>query len=139
MNNFSLENSFLIAPCGMNCGVCYGHLRKKNKCDSCNAENGNRVNHCNTCSIKNCINIKSGSSGFCYECDKYPCIRLKKLDKRYRTKYHMSMIENLNNIKQSGIEEFLKNESSRWECPHCKALLSAHRNNCLQCGEKVFE
>ena len=27
--------SELIAPCGMNCGICYGYLREKNKCPGC--------------------------------------------------------------------------------------------------------
>jgi hypothetical protein len=25
-------NKQLIAPCGMNCGICLGYLRDKNKC-----------------------------------------------------------------------------------------------------------
>lgn len=33
--------------------------------------------------------------------------RLKQLDKRYRTNYNMSMIENLNNIQKLGLKGFL--------------------------------
>ena len=36
---------------------------------------------------------------YCYECDGFPCARVKRLDKRYRTKYEMSMIENLEYIR----------------------------------------
>ena len=28
----------LIAPCGMNCGICVGHLREKNRCAGCNSD-----------------------------------------------------------------------------------------------------
>ena len=37
-----------------------------------------------------------GKVQYCYECAEFPCRSLKHLDKRYRTNYRMSMIENLN-------------------------------------------
>ena len=43
-----------------------------------------------------------------------PCKRLKALDRRYRIKYHMSMIENLDYIKEFGMENFLTNEGAKW-------------------------
>ena len=76
-------------------------------------------------------------SGFCYECEKYPCTRLKNLDKRYRTKYGMSMIENLDNIKKYGIKEFLEKEEIRWKCEKCGAGLCVHRNFCLNCKTEI--
>jgi len=125
----------LIAPCGMNCGICIGHLREKNKCAGCNFESEKKSQHCKKCIIKNCEYLKVSKSNFCYDCPKYPCTRLKQLDKRYRTKYRMSMIENLTNIKSLGLEEFLNQEKQRWTCTHCHARLSVHRENCLECGE----
>jgi len=47
---------------------------------------------------------------FCFECKKFPCDRLKHLDKRYRTKYHMRMIENLEILKKLGLKQFIQNE-----------------------------
>jgi hypothetical protein len=47
---------------------------------------------------------KEVKKNFCFKCEKYPCDKLKHLDKRYRTKYVMSMIENLENIKKNGIK-----------------------------------
>ncbi len=32
--------------------------------------------------------LGEGKLRFCFECESYPCKRLKALDKRYRTKYH---------------------------------------------------
>ena len=43
-----------------------------------------------------------------------PCKRLKALDRRYRIKYHMSMIENLKYINEFGMEELLKKERGKW-------------------------
>ncbi|MBC8006264.1 MAG: DUF3795 domain-containing protein, partial [Verrucomicrobia bacterium] len=83
MKNNSL-NSTLIAPCGMNCGICLAYQRDKNTCSGCLGENSYKPPYCLHCIIKNCEILAQTSSGFCYECIKYPCKRLRQLDKRYR-------------------------------------------------------
>jgi hypothetical protein len=123
-----------IAPCGMNCSVCVGFMRDKNQCPGCNAQENGKPKYCRTCVIKYCDQLNNGNKKFCYQCSSYPCRRLRQLDKRYRTKYGMSMLENLDNIKISGISSFIKQEKKRWECPVCKSTLSVHRNKCLHCG-----
>jgi hypothetical protein len=90
-------NRVLIAPCGMNCGTCIAYLRDKKPCPGCWGTDG-KPKHCTTCIIKNCEYLASTDSRFCFECEKYPCTRLKSLDKRYRTNYQVSLIENLNRI-----------------------------------------
>lgn len=67
---------------------------------------------------------------------KYPCQRLKNLDNRYRTKYGMSMFDNLLFIREKGLEKFLENEQDKWKCEICGSGLSVHRDNCLNCGYK---
>ncbi|MBS4060749.1 MAG: DUF3795 domain-containing protein [Bacteroidetes bacterium] len=130
-------NASLIAACGMNCGICIGHIRERNKCPGCNAMDEEKSGYCRKCIIKNCPVLKEKSLNFCSEtCEKYPCLRLKNLDKRYRTKYGMSMIENLGNIKNEGIEKFVEMEQNRWKCPKCGELLCVHKISCLKCGEK---
>ncbi len=133
MPNF---DKILIAPCGMNCGICYAYLRTKNKCDGCNIENPNKPKSCILCIIKNCDVIQSNESGFCFECDAFPCKRLKQLDKRYRTKYAMSMIENLLFIQKLGIEAFLSSENKRWECKSCGGTINVHHKVCDICGKE---
>lgn len=126
----------LIAPCGMNCGLCIAYLRKKNPCSGCYKINDvNKPEACRSCKIVNCELLIETESGFCYDCKKYPCLRLKNLDKRYRTKYGMSMIENLLYIKNQGLDEFLKNEEDKWKCKVCGFGLSVHRNFCLNCNK----
>ena len=61
---------------------------------------------------------------------------LKHLDKRYRTKYNMSMIENLENIMNFGIRKFLKNEDIRWTCFQCGGTICVHKGYCVDCGKK---
>lgn len=132
-------NSSQIAPCGMNCGICLGYLREKNRCDGCNSNSESMPNYCKHCIIRNCEFIKKSKSGFCYDCPKYLCRRLKQLDKRYRTRYSMSMHENLNNIKSNGINEFLVNESKRWTCKTCGGAICVHRGCCLNCDKKSLK
>jgi len=99
----------------MNYAICRGYLREKNQCPGCNIDSKLKPIYCRLCSIKNCEIIKSKNWKYCSsDCDKFPCQRLKKLDKRYRTKYGMSMIENLQFIKDNGIRKFIQHESKRW-------------------------
>src|SRR4030042_6052081 len=121
MNNIE---AILVAPCGMNCGICSAYLAMKydlkrqglNKgyCAGCRPRGKN-------CAFmkKSCEKLGQDLVKYCYECADYPCRRLKQLDKRYRTNYHMSMIENLDYIRENGIEKFLAREEEKWRCPDC--------------------
>ena len=128
-------NTALIAPCGMNCGICLAYLRAKNKCQGCRINPAINFKSIDRCIIRNCDLLKETSSGFCFDCEKYPCPRLKQLDKRYRTKYGMSMIENLNSVKFNGLYSFVEAEVKRWTCSNCGAIICVHREDCLKCGE----
>jgi hypothetical protein len=125
----------LIAPCGMNCGICMGYLlRKKGKCQGCRGTDEHKSASCVRCKIKNCPFFQDGKSRFCYDCGQYPCARLKHLDKRYRTKYGMSMVENLTFIRARGIRAFIRNEQFRWTCTQCGGTICVHRGICSVCG-----
>jgi hypothetical protein len=129
----------LIAPCGMNCAVCSAFLAQKydlkkqgimkSYCAGCRPRGKN-------CAFmrKSCERLGNGLVQYCFECTEYPCRRLKHLDKRYRTNYHMSMIENLDSIKEQGIEQFLKREEEKWRCPECGGTISCHGGLCFKCG-----
>jgi hypothetical protein len=126
----SFKRSF-IAPCGMNCGTCIAYMRPKNKCPGCwHVEQGKARIHC---IIRNCDRLEKTDSKFCFDCHKYPCKRLKQLDKRYRTKYNTSFLDNLIMIKEKGIDFFLNFETNRRKCPDCGATLSVHYDHCLAC------
>ena len=106
-------NSKHIAPCGMNCAICKGHLRDKNKCPGCNTRKIINSRHLK-CVIKNCPKLVKNNKQYCFECDIFPCARIKRLDKRYRTNYGMSMVKNLKYIKNNGINKFVQDEKKRW-------------------------
>lgn len=124
----------MIAPCGMNCALCVGHLRDKNRCPGCNDRRGElRPATCRHCRIKECTE-QGHPNKFCFECPEFPCRRLRQLDQRYRTKYGMSMLANLEAIRTFGIRKFVVQEKKKWACPACGATLCVHRNECPQCG-----
>jgi len=138
MTSTALRYDGLIAPCGMNCGLCIGHLREKKPCGGCFKVNDpNKPKHCRSCVIVNCELLAKTKSGFCYDCEKYPCARLKRLDKRYKTNYGMSMIENLTYIQNHGLDDFLRNEEIRWTCKSCGFGLCVHRQICINCKTEI--
>ena len=126
----------LIAPCGMNCGTCMAYLRDKNTCPGCRVEDPNKTISILRCKIKNCEVLQQGNAKFCFKCDSFPCKQVKHMDKRYRTRYNMSVIENLENIRRFGIRKFVANENIRWACPNCGGTICVHRQYCYGCGKQ---
>jgi hypothetical protein len=131
-------HEILVAPCGMNCAICASYLAGKYDLK----KQGIRAGYCPGCRPrgKNCAFMKKacarlgeGLVKYCFECPDFPCRRLKALDKRYRTNYHMSMIENLNYIKKSGMEEFIKKQEEKWRCPSCGGMITCHGGLCYRC------
>jgi hypothetical protein len=128
----------LIAPCGMNCALCASYLAMeydlknqgimKSYCAGCRPRGKN-------CAFmkKSCEKLGKGLVKYCYECRDFPCRRLKHLDERYRMNYHMSMIENLNYIKENGMKKFLEKETEKWRCPECGGTISCHSGLCFKC------
>ena len=131
----------LIAPCGMNCGICSNYLAYKNNisgkgfpnCIGCRARN-------KQCAFlkKRCIdNLKllKGEIEFCFECNYYPCDILTGLDNRYRERFGMSMIDNLNEIKSKGINYFIESQETKYKCKKCSNLISVHSKKCFICDK----
>lgn len=121
----------MMAPCGMDCGVCAKHLRDRNPCLGCLAIDCT-LSHCEV-GIKACAERNAGAT-FCFDCVRYPCRRLQQLDLRYRTRYGMSMIENLDRIRETGLSNFMAVENTRWVCPSCGGPICVHDRRCYACG-----
>lgn len=135
----NLKNkSSLIASCGINCQICYAFLREKNKCPGCRLFNKKEPVSIARCKIRTCDIKRKNKDKFCFNCKDFPCNNLKHLDKRYRTKYNVSMIENLFNIKKLGIQKFLKYEKEKWKCAECSGVICVHKKLCCNCGIKKF-
>jgi len=136
--NFS-NSKELVAPCGMNCAICSGYLALKHEVKT----KGIRMPYCKGCRPrgkicaflkKKCELLLNNKVRFCYECKNFPCDKLLHLDKRYRTYFRMSMVENLKTIKEEGIQEFLKMEEEKWKCPECGGVICCHNGICFNCS-----
>jgi len=133
----------LIAPCGMNCSLCLSCQFMKNDLN----KHGFHRRYCPGCIPrgKNCTHmghrcelLGKGAVRFCYECEEFPCRMLRALDKRYSSKYHMSMIKNLEFIRDSGMEMFLEKEEAKWRCPQCGGIICCHNGLCLDCDIEML-
>ena len=117
-----------LAPCGMNCELCHSFQNKKKNCPGCRRRSTN-------CVITRCDKRKL----YCFECSQYPCRRLRQLDERYRTHYNMSMIDNLEFIKEYGENAFLQQQQEKFQCPDCGKLQTVHYEGCIYCKQQKRE
>lgn len=122
----------LIAPCGMNCRLCYGYIRPRDPCSGCRGAEKSKPKSCTSCKIVQCEKRTQNGWNTCAPCDT-PCRRLKDLDARYRGKYHMSMVDNLAAIRRDGMDGFLAHQAERFTCPYCGGTLCVHRDACPSC------
>ena len=124
----------LIAPCGMNCRLCTAYIRQKNTCPGCLMKGESNSDYRERCTIKKCKHLAKSKSKYCIKCEKLPCRRMKQIDKRYRTRYGMSMLENLEIIEMHGIRYFVRLEKKRRACAKCGEILCVHDAYCVYCG-----
>ncbi len=131
-----IKTKQIVAPCGINCSLCLAFQRDKNSCCGCWGPDDQKPLSCVHCIIKNCEYLAATQSKFCYECIKYPCARIKQLNKRYSTKYNVSIADNQQTIKNRGLEAFILQDTEKWKCPQCGGSICMHRGFCLKCNQK---
>ncbi len=129
-------NEDLVAPCGLNCGACSGYLAYSRGIP----KRRGAISHCKGCRARNkrcaylkdrCERIASGQ--FCYTCERFPCTRLQKIDRRYREHYSLSLIENLKRIEEVGLSAFVTGEIARHRCDRCGGIICIHNGKCYDC------
>jgi len=126
----------LVACCGNYCGTCiafFGYTmsgkKRKHSCDGCWSRDG-------LCAFikKKCRKLATEQIRYCFECSDFPCDALETLDERYREKYGLSVVENLEYIQRNGMDEFLKREQEKWTCPTCGGVVCMHTKRCYTCN-----
>ncbi len=134
-NKFKSE---LVAPCGMNCGICKAYLaythdfpRQRGKVTHC-AGCLPRAKNCYV--IRGCPRLRKHEIQSCSQCDTMPCKHLAHLDKRYRERYEMSMVININELKTKGLDAFLEDQELKYRCPNCGDIICVHDRKCYSCG-----
>lgn len=137
-----MENNNLAAPCGIYCGACRQYLlEKKDLLEKRGYKQG-----CKGCRIRNkicafirrdCIALRKNKLEFCYECEKFPCQKLQKLDIHYQERYSVNMINNLKRNKEIGVKKWLKEQKKLYTCPKCGGEICVHDAECFDCGNKI--
>jgi hypothetical protein len=132
-------NNNLAAPCGIYCGACRQYLvLKKNQLEQRGFKRG-----CEGCRIRNknctfirrdCPILKKNKVEYCYECEKFPCQNLRKMDDLYQNRYSVNMIGNLEQIKKKGVEAWLREQKVLYTCPRCGGEICVHDEECYDCG-----
>lgn len=125
----------MLAPCGMNCAVCYKHVgAKKNAkpCEGCLKGDSGKPEHCRICKIKLCA--QEQGLAHCYACTDFPCKLIKSIEKSYVKRYGTSLIENSVTAKTEGVEKFLDKDRKKWTCRDCGGAFSLHDGVCSECG-----
>ncbi len=127
----------LIAPCGMNCGICKAYLAYSRgvptrKAKYHIAQAAWRVTK-TVRSLKEREKLKKCKSASAMNAQTCPA-RSSKLDELYSARYGMSMVENQKMIKEKGMGEFLKSQAEKYRCPSCGDIVSVHDGKCYVCG-----
>ena len=107
-----LKKHETIGACGIDCGLCPRFYTKGGSvCPGCGGLNFKEKHP--SCSVLTCCAIKNGFET-CADCKDYPCVRLTSktagLDSFVS---HKKMLLNLNEIKATGIEQFIEKQKIR--------------------------
>ena len=130
----------MIAPCGLDCSICFMALKKTDPCPGCNGPDENKPDFCaHLCRIALCPKRKENGYRFCDECPDYPCEDVMEKENRYTSQYPLreSPMENLRRIREAGMEAFLEQECRAWTCEQCGSPINIHTGICSGCGREI--
>ena len=121
-----------IAPCGVACFACSAQFNKRKPCAGCRSPVQLITRKsCVTCLIKQCA-FEKGLS-WCFECVNFPCMRIKKLNARYKKNYDVDLILT-GEMARSDMNDFLEWEKRLFTCKACGGVSDQHHGVCIECG-----
>jgi hypothetical protein len=127
-------NKEMMAVCGINCLVCSAHLNKKRPCPGCRADVDKHFRKsCVNCLIKQCAFDQE--LHWCFECEQFPCSRIKNINKRYTSKYDIDLIQNGLEMKED-CDRFLVKQKKLFTCNNCGGVIDLHHKRCCECKNK---
>lgn len=111
MNLKSSKDHPTIACCGIDCGLCPRYYTAgSSRCPGCFGANFFQVHP--ACGILTCC-VKKHGFETCGECPDFPCEKLHGWDQGDSFVCHQVTLQNLRQIKQSGLKEFLEQQHER--------------------------
>lgn len=120
------ERLDLVAPCGIDCGICELYTCKDNPdlmnamiergipkdkipCAGCRGVDGNCPVIAEKCKTFTCVAEKEVE--YCHECDEFPCNKLQPSADRSNILPHNMKVFNLCKIANLGVEKFVDQSS----------------------------
>jgi len=147
-----MNNSNLIAPCGVYCGVCpqliaykTDNARLKEKlaenfgvkpeeivCEGCTSELP--FVFCRLCDIKSCVKDKDIES--CAECNKFPC----EIVENFPFKQFIKKVKwDVSYRQEHGKDEWIAKSIELNTCPTCQSLNHWVARRCISCKNGLPE
>lgn len=123
----------MLAPCGLNCMLCYRHLGK-NPCPGCRVQPEDPGAYQNKCHMRACTAERGFS--ICATCAERPCKRVKAFQKRYMDGYGVDLSAIAKAVQQAGAESYLRADLAAHTCPDCRHLINLHYGVCSGCGRQ---
>jgi len=72
----------------------------------------------------------------CAFCPEFPCQMITKF-KDDEWEHHQVVLNNLNRIKEIGIEGWLAEQHEYWKCPSCGSRTQWYQKKCTLCGAEI--
>lgn len=136
--------------CGIYCGACDTLAANENgklwklardwnrspedlRCHGCKSDV--RSIYCANCAMRACAVEKDVE--FCFECGEYPCEKLASF-RADECPHHTVVIENLETIRNVGVDMWLEAQAERWKCPSCGTRFTWYDKRCKQCDAELY-
>ena len=123
----------MLAPCGLNCMLCYRHLGK-NPCPGCRARLSEPDEYRRKCVMRSCVAERGLFS--CAACAERPCKRMKTFQKRYLDGYGVDLAADAARLREVGAEAFLRGQIAAHTCADCGHLIDMHYGRCSGCNKQ---
>ena len=95
--------------------------------------------NCKYCKIRTCAISKKVEH--CNDCEQYPCNLLNNTllneEIQKQLPHLKAALDNLNTIKNAGVNNWLEQQEKQWKCPECDTTSSWYTFSCPSCGKDL--
>lgn len=125
-------NHETAAICGLFCGTCPFYPERCHGCLS-----SKLTAHCVHCpnGFRKCASLHTVTR--CYECVTFPCDRLEAFTKEHWENgigHHATVIEDLQCMKEFGVESWVDKKTDENTCPYCGKIIYWMDKNSHHCN-----